>query len=1247
MGNAHSRRVRLSKTLVTSINTLAGQLSPMPFQHKDTQHTQSALRKGAMPKSKQKKRNTSTSNPNDGDSDNSEADLSNDHNERTPSALEGTHTALPTDQPAHELTTTQRNRQNFRSSYPPSSKIVRDINTSSYTQLPPLQGYDNDFEMDKDIQISLTNIIFTPLQNKNEDRIYLEDQPESCLPLHDLQTLRTIPFTALLADKNSEWPKLFQFLNFDLINYPRQIDGHTLTLGLTQWFKPTDAILIASKILTIEKTNPRRYRPPYGQYQPFQPRPPRPQFRPRHRQQDESIASAMPVLFHYFGKSVPIFIFLALIVTQTVHCITMDQPYFQSLGKLHLVHTTINTTIQVPTDLILLFNKALFDDIQTIYDNTIAYKTQLIAIRDNLQQFRTNDTATHVQNFLINQDKISHENCTSFCDTNNLQIPTISELKLIQKPKNEFIWLGISKTPTSAIIYSKLYNETSLATFDKNLYWLFRHEKVKITEGTAQFLTSNARLYLKGAYNPAINRIRIAPSDQPETCYCLAMPLLKFDFSLANIAIEDAITAQNTHLTLLSNINNTLHSWSINLHDSLTTLQTDTNQSRYKRNVFDYILNPFGIATSSQISREDTKLMTTIQQQYTIKQYLNDTSRQTKIYRQHLQTVFHRVLQNLKTQTNKQLVDHITTISLKSTLTTLNDIQDLSFHLNQFIEEVKDIQHILHNDLPWTIADEGHILTQSIQRIKTTKTKDGFQVFFLFATSFENYDIYKHVPLPYAISPNRTFTYLVPEYLVIHQNNKNSFTTISPTHIHGIHPNYYTYHLDPLHSKPTTCIEALANKLDIDQIDPKTTSLCFYYAHISPRPIYEIITSIPDMLYLFHSSPINTIVDCIDGRKAIDNAAGIHKFYIPSHCTITVNETNININHIKISQQPPMIKHSIDIAAYIHHHTINKDNSTASLAKTQSLLQQNYAEIDHATNLVQHSYWTTILNNHPEAIAVTTVGSTFFSIILIILCLCICKVPRTMCFDCIERCCTLCNTVNNTLGNNQPHQNDQRNGQNANQGQQIHLSAINDTTSTNSAQPPTPNRDLNLSLNTSDMSSNSNPTSVNRSQDTTMFSVTDTANTTLDSEQLAINHHHPQSTPPNTSNQLQPTHHSTPQRGYYNIPPPNTAFIQDTRAPILNIMGFDDLTQSVKIHFPCHHEGVPPGGNMFDYTKHSGFTPITAQCSDKTCFVNGISQKFLTSKDLSILLAKLSRNNPPFTPNVFQYFHNSQFPPTN
>ena len=1148
-----------------------------------------------------------------------------------------------------------RTRPPSRTTYPTSSRISREINTSFYSELPPLYGYESNFKIDKDIQFSLANKIFSPLLNENDDTAYLDDQPEASMPLKDLQTLRTIPFTALLTDRRSDWPKLFEFLKFDIVNYPRQIDGFNLTLGLTHWFKPDDAILIASKILTIERTNPRRmpYRPTFGQYQPFQPRP---QFRPRRHQQEESIAQAMPLLFTYFGKFIPMFLFLLFIGVHTTQSLRIESPYFQSLGKLHVVHTTVNTTIQIPTTLLISFQQALFDDIQTIHDNTVAYKTQLIAIKDNLQQFNINDTSQHVQNFIIHPNKVNHANCTLFCDESNLKIPTISEAKMLKHPNNSFLWLPIEKNPTSAILYSKLYNETSLGRFDKDLYWLFHHEHVKITAGTADFLKSKARLYLKGAYNPVINRIRIAPSDQPETCYCLAMPLLKFDFSLANIAIADAITAQNTHLTLLSNINNTLNSWSINLHDSVTTLKKDISQYRYKRNVFDYILNPFGIATSSQISREDNKLMTTIQQQYTIKQYLNDTSRQSKIYRQHLQTVFHRVLQNLKTQTNKQLVDHITTISLKSTLTTLNDIQDLSFHLNQFVEEVKDIQHILHNDLPWTINDEGHILTQSIQRIKTTKTDEGFQVFFLFATSSENHDIYKHVPLPYAISPNRTFTYLVPEYFVTDQNNKNLFTTISPTHIHGIHPNYYTYHLDSLHNKSTTCIEALANKLDIDQIDPKTTSLCFYYAHISQRPIYEIITSIPDMLYLFHSSPINTIIDCSDGRKAIHKDAGIHKFYIPSHCEITVNDTNININHIKISQQPPMVKHSIDISAYIHHHTINKDNSTASLAKTQSLLQQNYAEIDHATNLVQHSYWTQILDNHPEAIAVTTIGGTFFSVILIILCLCICKTPRTMCFDCIERCCTICNAVNNTLGNHQSQQNDQNNGQNTRQNQQIQLHNItNDTISTNSAQPPTPNRTLDANnqsqqTNTTNLSPNSTQLNINRSQDDTLLSMPNTTNTTLDSEQFklaeATNCHDSSTfTTPNTSMTLHPTHQSTPQSRIYNLAPPNTAFIMDSRAPLLNIMGFDNYTQRVKLHYPCNHENAPPGGNMFDYTKHTGFAPITDQCPDKTCFVNAITNKFLTSKDLSIILAKLSRKKASFESSIYQYFHNDQFPP--
>ena len=159
-----------------------------------------------------------------------------------------------------------------------------------------------------------------------------------------------------------------------------------------------------------------------------------------------------------------------------------------------------------------------------------------------------------------------------------------------------------------------------------------------------------------------------------------------------------------------------------------------------------------------------------------------------------------------------------------------------------------------------------------------------------------------------------------------------------------------------------------------------------------------------------------------------------------------------------------------------------------------------------------------------------------------------------------------------------------------------------------------------------------------------------TTNTTLDSEQFklaeATNCHDSSTfTTPNTSMTLHPTHQSTPQSRIYNLAPPNTAFIMDSRAPLLNIMGFDNYTQRVKLHYPCNHENAPPGGNMFDYTKHTGFAPITDQCPDKTCFVNAITNKFLTSKDLSIILAKLSRKKASFEPSIYQYFHNDQFPP--
>ena len=407
--------------------------------------------------------------------------------------------------------------------------------------------------------------------------------------------------------------------------------------------------------------------------------------------------------------------------------------------------------------------------------------------------------------------------------------------------------------------------------------------------------------------------------------------------------------------------------------------------------------------------------------------------------------------------------------------------------------------------------------------------------------------------------------------------------------------------------------------MDIDIVDPNVAKLCASHAITTKHTnLEEILTSIPNHLAVFNSKQLDIHITCNDSRRTIPCTPGVHKIFVPTTCTVTINNSPINILRQKTSLTHPMTIHSINLTTQIHNHFLQHDNTTAQLEHFKTNLATEYSHFVAMSEQSSIPHWSTKMLLPEFGLPITFLrGFLTFSCCCITIACCF-EGPRT-CFKgaCIM-CCNTCWTIlrscyppavnqqdNPIPLNNQNYQHQPPppppNSLSVQPGSSQYLTSTdtgNNTASSSFFNPKSTSTKYSVSFDTPTLDHN----------------ISSDLSTTIEDENnkqpLAIAYTNPIA----TSSRKEHSYTSLPDQA------PTVNFKTHT----LHIQSYEPTTMTTTLHAPCSH--TDSDTNIFKYTGQTPLTPYNTLCTHPRCNVNQLINLYINPNDFKRLVLQATKN---------------------
>ena len=694
----------------------------------------------------------------------------------------------------------------------------------------------------------------------------------------------------------------------------------------------------------------------------------------------------------------------------------LNDIYFRHLGQIAPLHTHYRTNITVDFQTITKYYDQLTQELDiAIADNT----NQTLFLTDLQRQLghQHPNTETSHHDLTIQTTVTTFTHCHNLCTNRSLFLPTIMELQQQASDKSGYMWCDIQRNSKTAHIYRKHYATDQFLKWQADLFHIFSKADLTLASGTANLLQQTSHYTpISAQFNSSANKLRFVTETVNGHCACAAQKMNYDHLRSAEHSIHSTILLHDAYSSTLQSLQLQLTSLGEQTAYLTHRLHQDSKLRRYRRNILgqaqDTLFNAFGVATSSQVHTAQQNTLHNQQQQRIIDTYLQSESRQTSKYRTHTKQLVDNLLNDIQTITADELTTHIATLASESRLSFLELTAAVEIHISLLSDYLETVQQLLHNQLPMTVLQQvGRVPPHTIHHQQTTNDDKNFTLTFDFSTVIDTYSLLEHIPLSYALQSNQSLSYNMQAYRLLVDNRAASpiLATLLTTAISGQPPLYTTTSVITPHETPTTCLECLYHRLDMDTIDPLVSQYCTAFLTITgTNNIMQLITSIPNIVIVFNSNPLSIQMTC-GGTKQdhLNGSPGIHYIPIANECSLSLNNTEIKMIRTKSIPVSTVTLHSFPISDQLHHHDIFQDNTTQSRLHLQHIITSQYAHYNRETQGSDPSELLKQFLLDPTNQAIVSTSGVLFTILLVTaLVCCCCRDSASHCCGVVIRCTT-------------------------------------------------------------------------------------------------------------------------------------------------------------------------------------------------------------------------------------------------